>query len=64
MSLFKCEGLRSFPTKNITVTEDQVFDMLRPGSSNYIFFSPIKIISIGIRDFNDKISFYGLNQSL
>lgn len=59
--VYKAEGLRNFPIKNINISlklEIDLFHRVLPK-----LHLPKQIFSISARDFNDKISFYGINKS-
>lgn len=59
--LYRAEGLRNFPIKNINIA----LKMEITFSQKFLprVHPPDKIVSISMRDFNDKISFYGINKS-
>jgi hypothetical protein len=59
--LYKVEGLRNFPIKNISVALKSEIDMTHRIMPK--LHLPVQIFSISCRDFNDKISFYGVNKS-
>ena len=59
--IYKAEGLRNFPIKNIKISSIgnvNLHTRIMPK-----LHLPIQIFSISCRDFNDKISFYGINKS-
>jgi hypothetical protein len=61
LEIYRAEGLRNFPIKNINIvlkSEIELAHKIVP-----ILHLPIKLLKISCRDFNDKISFYGINKS-
>lgn len=59
--LFRAEGLRNFPIKNVNIVFKSEVELAQKFLPRV--HPPVKILSISTRDFNDKISFYGLNTS-
>lgn len=60
MDIFKAEGLRNFPQRNINVYAwNRVKMHLNPRD----FFGSAKVITASCRDFNDVVSLYTLNTS-
>jgi len=61
LEIYKAEGLRNFPIKNINIFLKAEMPFTKKSLPKLNF--PIKILRVALRDFNDKISFYGLNKS-
>ena len=62
LEIYRAEGLRNFPIKHINVTLKSEISLRLKMTPR--LHHPHKLFSISIRDFNDKISFYGVNKSL
>ena len=61
LELYRAEGLRNFPIKNVNISQKAIMEFNKKLLPK--LHLPIQILRIGLRDFNDKISFYGLNKS-
>lgn len=59
--IFKAEGLRNFPIKNIKISSMGTIALEHRMMPKLHY--PIQIFSVSCRDFNDKVSFYGINKS-
>lgn len=64
LNLFKAEGLRSFPTKSITINFHSKVQLTTAQDTPVLpYYMPVKILSSSIKDFDDVITLYFLNQS-
>ena len=61
LEIYKAEGLRNFPNKNINVFIKSEIPFTKKTLPKLNL--PTQILRVGLRDFNDKISFYGINKS-
>lgn len=61
LEIYRVEGLRNFPIKNINISIKTIMEFNKKLLPKVHL--PTQILRISIRDFNDKISFYGLNKS-
>ena len=61
LDLYRAEGLRNFPIKNVKIVCKSEIELVRKFLPRV--HPPDKILSVGLRDFNDKIPFYGINKS-
>jgi hypothetical protein len=59
--IYRAEGLRNFPIKNINIVLKSEIDFSHKVMPR--LHLPTQILSISCRDFNDKISLYGVNKS-
>ena len=59
--MYRAEGLRNFPIKNLNIVFKAEVELARKFLPRV--HPPDKILSVSLRDFNDKISFYGINKS-
>lgn len=60
IDIYKAQGLRNFPQRNIQVT---LWNRYKMGYSPRDFYGSCKIVSASCRDFNDVISMYTLNST-
>lgn len=61
IDVYKAEGLRNFPIKNISIALKAEVAFAHKTLPK--LHQPMQILRIGLRDFNDKFSFYGINKS-
>lgn len=61
LEIYRAEGLRNFPIKNINVMLKSELNLAMKITPK--LHMPHKLFSISCRDFNDKVSFYGINKS-
>jgi hypothetical protein len=61
LEIYRAEGLRNFPIKNINIVLKSELDLAH--KTVPIVHLPVQIFKVNCRDFNDKISFYGINKS-
>ena len=61
LDLYRAEGLRNFPIKNVNIVFKSEVELAKKFLPRV--HPPDRILSVSLRDFNDKISFYGINKS-